>query len=123
MEFSKISEQNAWDAVADTTRRVRAGDVPDAALLDWFRQQGIELDRAVFPALVPFDEGIYSGTLVDQDRKVIEYFVDLSCPEEGDYEDVTASLGPKDPSHPASDIKDLITMSLVYYDDAQTAAA
>ena len=123
MEFSKISEQNAWDAVSDTTDKVRRGEVPDAALLDWFRAQGVELDRSVFPALVPFDEGVYSGTLINQERKVLEYFVDLSTPEDGELEDVTGSLGPKDPAHPASDVKDLITMSLVFFDEAQTAAA
>lgn len=123
MEFSKVSEQNAWNAVADTTSKVRGGDVPDAALLEWFRGQDIDVEHSVFPALVPFDDGVYSGTLINQDRKVLEYFVDLSCPEDGDLEDVTASLGPKDPSHPASDVKDLITMSLVFYDQSQTAAA
>jgi hypothetical protein len=123
MEFSKISEQNAWDEVAETTGKVRRGDVPEPALLEWFRSQGIDLDRSVFPALVPFDDGVYSGTLVNQERKVLEYFVDLDAPGDGEIEDVTESLGPKDPSHPASDVKDLITMSLVYYDEAQTAAA
>ena len=123
MEFSKISEQNAWDAVADTTQRVREGDVPDAALLDWFKAQGVNLAEAVFPAVVPFDDGVYSGTLVTQERKVIEYFVDLSEPDDGDFEDVTDELGPKDPSHPAHDVHDLITMSLVFFDRHQSQAA
>ena len=123
MEFSKISEQNAWDAVSATTDKVRRGDVPDAALLDWFKAQGVDLSRSVFPALVPFDDGVYSGTLINQDRQVLEYFVDLDSPDDGELEDVTSSLGPKDPAHPAHDVKDLITMSLVFYDEAQTAAA
>lgn len=116
MEFDKISEQNAWEAVEDTTRRVRAGDVEDARLIDWFRGQGVDLEQAVFPCLCLFEEGVYSGSLVDQERRVIEYFVDLSCPDDGDFEDVTPDLGPKDPHHPGHDVKDLITMSLVYYD-------
>lgn len=116
MEFDKISEQNAWDAVEDTTRRVREGEVQDPALVDWFRRQGVDIEHAVFPSLCLFDEGVYSGTLVDQDRRVIEYFVDLSEPEDGDFDDVSDELGPKEPRHPNADVKDLITMSLVYYD-------
>lgn len=122
MEFSKISEQNAWDAVAETTQRVRDG-AAEAGLLAWLEAQGVDLQQAVFPSLGLFDEGVYTGTLIDQRRRVIEYFVDLECPEEGDFEDVTAQLGPKDPKHPARDLKDLITMSLVYFDDTQTEAA
>ncbi|MFN3712648.1 MAG: hypothetical protein ACK4SX_03195 [Alcanivoracaceae bacterium] len=122
MEFSKASEQNAWDAVAEATGRVRRGDA-EQGLLDWFCHQGVNLDLAVFPRLGVFDEGVYSGTLITQDRRVIEYFVDLSCADEGDFEDVTGELGPKDPGHPARDLKDLITMSLVYFDAQNSRAA
>lgn len=122
MEFSKISEQNAWEAVATATSRIRRGE-SEQALLAWFRNQGVNLDQAVFPCLGVFDEGVYSGTLVTQDRKVVEYFVDLSSPEDGDFEDVTDQLGPKDPSHPARDLKDLITMSLVFFDAEHNRAA
>lgn len=122
MEFSKISEQNAWEAVAAATSQIRRGE-SEQALLDWFRSQGVNLDQAVFPCLGVFDEGVYSGTLVTQDRKVVEYFVDLSSPEDGDFEDVTGQLGPKDPSHPARDLKDLITMALVFFDAEHSRAA
>lgn len=123
MEFNKISEQNAWDTVNAVTGQVRSGSDVSASLLDWFRTQGVVIEQSVFPAIGVFDDGVFSGTLINQDRRVIEYFVDLESPEDGDFEDVTAELGPKDPSHPASDIKDLITMSLVFYDDQQTCAA
>ena len=123
MEFDKVSEQNAWDAVDQATRSARGGEADHAALLEWFQGRGVDLERAVFPCIVPFDDGIYSGTLVDQERRVIEYFVDLSDPEEGEFDDVTDMLGPKDPSHPASDVKDLITMALVYFDEHQSVAA
>jgi len=123
MKFDKVSEQNAWDAVAEATRMARAGELESRQLLEWFSHRGVDLEQAVFPCIVPFDDGIYSGTLVDQDRRVIEYFVDLSAPDDGEFDDVTGELGPKDPSHPASDVKDLITMALVYFDEHQTQAA
>lgn len=123
MKFDKASEQNAWEAVEDTTLRVRSADAASPQLLEWFRDQGVELESAVFPCLCLFDEGVYSGTLVDQERRVIEYFVDLSDPADGDFEDVTTGLGPKEPSHPQSDVKDLITMALVYYDNQIARAA
>lgn len=121
MEFSKISEQNAWQSVSEATAQVRRGDA-EPALLEWFRSRGVTLDRAVFPRIGVFDDGIYSGTLVTQDRRVVEYFVDLSAPEDGDFDDVTDQLGPKDPAHPDSDVKDLITMSLVFFDAEKTPA-
>lgn len=122
MEFDKVSEQNAWNAVDDMTRRMRCGE-GDPGLMNWFSDRGINLEQAVFPCVGQFDDGIYSGTLVDQDRRVYEYFVDLEAPEEADLEDVTDELGPKDPAHPASDVKDLITMALVYYDAQRGKAA
>lgn len=123
MEFNKISEQNAWNTVNSVTSQVRAGTDVSDALLDWFRTQGVAVEHAVFPAIGVFDDGVFSGTLITQDRRVIEYFVDLDSPDDGDFEDVTSELGPKDPSHPASDVKDLITMSLVFFDAQQTCAA
>lgn len=123
MEFNKISEQNAWDAVNAATCQVRSGESVHPSLLEWFRAQGVTIEQSVFPGIGLFDDGVFSGTLVNQDRRVFEYFVDLDNPEDGDFEDVTAQLGPKDPAHPAHDVKDLITMSLVYYDAHRSKAA
>ena len=123
MEFDKISEQNAWNAVDQATRDIRDGGGPTPALAEWFSNRGIDIGSAVFPCFGQFDKNTYSGTLGDQNRHVYEYFVDLTAPEEGDLEDVTDELGPKDPSHPQSDVKDLITMALVYYDAQRGKAA
>ena len=123
MEFEKVSEQNAWNAVEETTHELRSGNSPDPALASWFHDRGIDLEQAVFPCIGKFDEGIYSGTVVDQERRVYEYFVDLESPEEAELDDVTAELGPKDPAHPQSDVKDLITMALVFYDAQRGKAA
>ena len=123
MEFNKISEQNAWDAVKAATAQVRQGEAVHPSLLEWFRTQGVNVDQSVFPCIGLFDDGVFSGTLVNQDRRVIEYFVDLDSPDDGDFEDVPSQLGPKDPSPPASDVKDLITMSLVFYDAQRSKAA
>ena len=123
MEFEKISEQNAWNAVEQATRDIRDGGGPTPELVQWFKDRGIDVSHAVFPCFGQFDENTYSGTLVDQNRHVYEYFVDLTAPDEGDLDDVTDELGPKDPSHPQSDIKDLITMALVYYDAQRGKAA
>lgn len=123
MEFSKISEQNAWDTVRQATQQVRSGNSLNPDLLTWFQQHGVEVEHAVFPGISLFDDGVFSGTLIDQDRRVFEYFVDIASTEDGDFEEVTDELGPKDPSHPKHDLKDLITMSLVYYDNQQSEAA
>lgn len=123
MDFTKISEQNAWNAVNEATQQVRQGESVHPSLLAWFRQHGVDPEQAVFPCIGLFDDGVFSGTLVTQDRRVIEYFVDMDEPEAGDFEDVTDELGPKDPSHPQRDILDLITMSLVFYDHHHQKAA
>lgn len=77
MEFNKISEQNAWDAVKAATAQVRQGEAVHPSLLEWFRAQGVNVDQSVFPCIGLFDDGVFFGTLVNQDRRVIEYFVDL----------------------------------------------
>jgi hypothetical protein len=123
MEFEKASEQNAWNAVADATTAMRQGHVPHPALADWLYQRGVDIQRAVFPCVGLFDDNVFSGTLVSQDRRVFEYFVDLTQPDEGEFDDVTSELGPKDPAHPESDIRDLITMSLIFFDNQHGAAA
>lgn len=123
MEFEKASEQNAWNAVAQATLTMRQGSVPHPALADWLYQHGVDVQRSVFPCVGLFDENVFSGTLVTQDRRVFEYFVDMAAPEDGEFEDVTDALGPKDPSHPDSDVRDLITMSLVFFDSQRGVAA
>ena len=116
MRFEKASEQNAWNAVSETTELVRNGQGIPELLLKCFDQQNIDLSKTVFPALQPFDENVYSGTLINQERRVLEYFIDLEDLDEAEFDDVTNELGPKDPAHPQRDLKDLITMALVYYD-------
>jgi len=53
MEFNKISEQNAWEAVAAATSQIRRGE-SEQALLAWFHNQGVNLDQAVFPCLLRY---------------------------------------------------------------------
>lgn len=123
MEFERASERNAWQAVAEATASVRHNRIARHDLLEWLQGKGVEVAYAVFPCVGLFDKNVFSGTLVRQDRRVFEYFVDLTAPEAGDFEDVTDALGPKDPAHPDSDIRDLITMALIYFDHHQGKAA
>ncbi|MCK0537261.1 hypothetical protein [Alcanivorax quisquiliarum] len=123
MEFEKASEKNAWNAVAQATLAMRQDDVPHPALAAWLRQQGVDIQRSVFPCVGLFDDDVFSGTLITQSRRVVEYFIDLAAPDSSEFEDVTEGLGPKDPNHPESDVRDLITMALVYFDHQRGAAA
>ncbi|MCH8544565.1 MAG: hypothetical protein LAT61_13440 [Alcanivorax sp.] len=123
MQFHKASEQNAWDAVASVTHAIRRNENAHPDLLRWLQAQGVDINQAVFPCVGLFDSDVFSGTLVSQDRRVYEYFVDLSEPESGDFEDVTDELGPKDPAHPDSDVRDLITMALIFFDNQRGQAA
>lgn len=122
MQFAKISEQNAWDAVAKATDSARTGQF-EPRLMDWLKRHDIDPAQAVFPCIGEFDTNVYSGTVIAGNRRAYEYFVDLDTPEDGDFEDVTAALGPKDPRHPNSDIKDLITMALVFFDEENNVKA
>lgn len=122
MQFSKISEQNAWNTVAKTTAAVRNGET-EPRLLAWLAKHQVDTAHAVFPCIGEFDTNVYSGTVIAGSRRAYEYFVDLNTPEDGDFEDVTNALGPKDPKHPESDIKDLITMALVFFDEENSIKA
>lgn len=122
MQFNKISEQNAWDAVAKATAAARNGEV-ETRLLGWLASRQVDTAHAVFPCFGEFDTNVYSGTVIAGSRRVYEYFVDLDAPDDGDFEDVTNGLGPKDPRHPESDVKDLITMALVFFDEENSIKA
>lgn len=123
MDFEKVSEQNAWNAVAQATLAMRQDNLPHPALAAWLREQGVDIEHSVFPCVGLFDENVFSGTVITQGRRVVEYFIDLGSPASGEFEDVTEALGPKDPTHPESDVRDLITMALVYFDHQRGAAA
>jgi hypothetical protein len=116
MEFARLAEQQVFERVRDSTTRVRDGQVPDPVILDYLRQQGIDIRRSVFPFLGELDERLYNGTVVSQNRRVFEFVVDANDPGECSLDDVTDQLGPKDPKHPRSDVKDVITMSLAWFD-------
>lgn len=121
MEFARLAEQQVFDRVHESTTRIREGNVPDPGILDFLAQNGIDVKRSVFPCLGEMDVRLYNGTVVSQDRRVYEFVVDTGTPGESTLDDVTEQLGPKDPRHPRSDIKDVITMSLVYFDQEHKA--
>ncbi|MFP5440633.1 MAG: hypothetical protein ACLGHJ_04005 [Gammaproteobacteria bacterium] len=116
MDFAKVAEKQVYERVQDCTRRLRNGDVPHPAVLDVLRQHGIDVSRSVFPCFGELDDNLYNGTVVSQDRRVFEFVIDTAAPGESTVDDVTAQLGPKDPRHPKSDVKDVITMSLFCFD-------
>lgn len=121
MELNKASTRNAWAAVDYLTRQMRNGDL-DPALTQWFRANGVDTDNTVFASVCLFDDGIYTGTLVDSDGRVWEFLADLNDPQASEMDDVTSALGPKSPEHPKSDPCDLVTMSILYHRDQQIAA-
>lgn len=121
MEFAKVAEQQVFERVRECTARVRRGEVPHPAILDFLQRHGIDVGRSVFPCLGEIDDNLYNGTLVSQNRRVFEFVVDAGEGGESSLDDVTDQLGPKDPRHPRSDVKDAITMSLVWYDEERAA--
>ena len=121
MKFSKASTRNTWEFVAHATEQVRNGSL-DPALSAWVNAQGFALDETVFSSVCRFDDGIYTGTLVDHRGHAWEFFADLNDPQNCDLEDVTDTLGPKSPDHPQADLCDKVTMALLYQREKQLAA-
>lgn len=116
MEFAKLAEKQVYDRVQECTARMRRGEVPHPAIPETLRRHGVDVDRAIVSCLGALDDTLYSGTVITADRRVLEFVIDTGAPEESTVEDVTDQLGPKDPKHPRADIKDVITMSLAWYD-------
>ena len=114
MEPNKASTRNAWDAVASITTQIRDGSL-DPALTDWITARGFALTSTVFSSVCRFDDGVYTGTLVDRDGHVWEFLADLNDPQGSEMDDVTGALGPKSPEHPKADPCDLVTMSILYH--------
>lgn len=116
MKFEKLSQQQVWDQVRDSTQHVLQH--PGLARFrDWLCSRGVELEQAVFPEIGEVDTDTYSGTLISPARAVLEFYVDCNNPEDADLEDVSQELGPKDPQHPQSDVHNAITMGLIYFDN------
>lgn len=118
MDFAKLAEKQVYDRVQDCTGRLRRGDIPDPVVLDVLRRHGIDVDRSIFPFFGALDDNLFNGTVVSQHRRVFEFVIDTVEPGESTIDDVTEQLGPKDPRHPKSDVKDVITMSLLCFDRA-----
>lgn len=116
MDFARLAEKQVYERVCACTARLRRGDVPSPLIMDVLRQHGIDIERSIFSCFGALDENLYNGTLISQHRRVFEFVIDVADPAESSLEDVTGELGPKDPKHPKSDIKDMITMSLVCFD-------
>ncbi|MFZ5698363.1 MAG: hypothetical protein ACOY9J_06540 [Pseudomonadota bacterium] len=116
MDFAKLAEKQVYDRVQECTDRLRRGDIPSPVVLDVLRRHGIDINRSLFPCFAELDANLFNGTVVSQQRRVFEFVVDAAEPTESTIEDVTDQLGPKDPRHPKSDIKDVITMSLLCFD-------
>lgn len=121
MSTQKASIRNAWNAVAETTNQVRSGTI-DPALTHWVSEQGFTLDETVFSSVCRFDDGIYTGTLVDHKGQVWEFFANLNDLEDCDLDNVTAALGPKSPEHPEHDLCDLVTMAIYFHQQQEIAA-
>ena len=118
---NKASTRNAWDAVASITTQIRDGSL-DQALTDWITARGFALTSTVFSSVCRFDDGVYTGTLVDHQGHAWEFLADLNDPHGSELEDVTANLGPKSPDHPNADLCDLVTMAIYYQREQQVAA-
>ena len=116
MEFARQAEQQVYERVQECTARFRRHEVPDPVIIETLRQHGVDIARSWLACLGELDANLYNGTVINQHRRVIEFVIDAAAPGESTFDDVTDQLGPKDPRHPRSDVKDVITMSLVCYD-------
>ena len=116
MDFAKLAEKQVYERVQDCTERLRRGDVPSPVVLDVLSLRGIDIQHSLFPCFGELDDNLFNGTVVSQNRRVFEFVIDTLEPAESTVDDVTDQLGPKHPRHPKSDIKDVITMSLLCFD-------
>lgn len=117
ISFQKHAEQQAYDKVLNSTTKLRCADVPDTSIIDYLCSQGIDIKTSFFPAFKKFDKHVYIGTVISQHRSVFEFWIDTSSTTESEIDDVTNQLGPKDPFHPKSDLRDTITMALFCFDE------
>ena len=118
INFGRQAVKQVYDRVHEQTDNVRNGLI-DPLLLSFFGKQGVDINTSVFPSLIACDEGVYTGTLISQARRVFEFYFNCAEQDDFDFEDVTEELGLKDPQHPDADSMEVITMSLLYFDQAK----
>ncbi len=120
MEFKRITENQAYDRVVratDSLRRVGMGfpifeDHPE------IQKYNFDYQRCATGGFGICGEGEYSGLIVidgDYKFRVISIFIDRLIPEDTEIVDITKSLGKFDPENPRCDIRNSVSMSIIYY--------
>jgi hypothetical protein len=106
--FSRITEQEAYDAVVEANRRFRSGNLPDAAY-EFFHKHGVVVETWVLAMFGLNDEGpCHAGNLVTADASVFFFQVDLSDSQNCLWERLDTL--PTDTRHP-------VRMALVLLDE------
>ena len=75
-------------------RQTGASHIP-SQILNWVQEQGVNLSCSKFSTPISIDKNIYAGTLIDQDKHIMKYLIDLEHPEDCTLNDVTIKRASK----------------------------
>ncbi|WCN13004.1 hypothetical protein GV054_08300 [Marinomonas mediterranea] len=120
MQFDRITENQAYENVVKATKKLWEQGIGSPIFEDHleFKKLNLKYKRCTTGGFGVCGEGEYSGLIVtdgDNGYRVISIFVDALCPEDTEFKDVTESLGKNDPTHNQCDIRNTITMAILYY--------
>lgn len=120
MKFKRITENQAYQKIVNATEYLWENGVgnPLFERHPEFKKLALNYRRCTTGGFSLCGQGEYSGLIVTDGMngyRVISIFVDTLCPEDTVFEDITLKIGKHDPNHNQCDIRNTISMTILYY--------
>lgn len=120
MKFKRITENQAYEHVVETTRQLHESGVrcQEISMHPAFKELGLNYSRCTTSGFGLTGQGEYSAIFVTEREggyKVFDIYIDTLDPENTNIEDITELLGKLNPEHPQCDIRKPISMAILHY--------
>lgn len=120
MRFTRITENQSYEQIVQATEDLRKNGIKEKAIREHPEVVALNLNlsRCTTAGMGLCGQGEYSGTVVTDGPtgyKVIKIFIDTLEPNETEIVDITESLGKLNPENTKCDIRNPISMAILFY--------
>ena len=120
MKFSRITEEQAYARVVEATKMLHDKGIQCKEIANHpsVKELGLNLLNCTTSGYGLTGEGEYSALFVssaDEGYKVYDIFVDILSPGDTSVNEISKSLGRLNPEHKQCDIRDPISMEILYH--------
>lgn len=120
IKFKRITENRRYAQIVDATAYLRVHGFDDEVVKNHELIKALDLDfsKTTTAGVSICGEEEYSGFVVTSSNdsyKVIQIYLDILCPYYTHVTDITDSLNQLDPSYKRCDIRQPISMAIIYW--------